>query len=181
MKRITGTELRRRLAESDGLTCVWCSRTLKLEPGPGLKLHATLDHLKPQYSSSDHTEQNLVLACQPCNSRRGHTHAYLFYLLQVIKGEAPRGAVLLPKLRVNDLLPFNDGLSLPDSVEAAFALPLQRSWRKRLFKALSAERATAIRTAEEEKRRRAEEGSGYGQDDMASSLNHGTALLAEAA
>ena len=60
----TKKALKRRLYVTSK-ACHWC--------GEHLWLHfATLDHLIPLDRGGSHREDNLVLACRPCNQRRGN-------------------------------------------------------------------------------------------------------------
>lgn len=45
----------------DGGQCVYCGSSHKL----------TLDHIKPRIDGGSHEAENLVTACQSCNSKRG--------------------------------------------------------------------------------------------------------------
>lgn len=138
MRATVSDDLRRRLANKYGNSCVWCSKRLQTH-NQVQKNFATLDHLKPRITVADDSERNLVLACKRCNERRGHTHAYLFYLLQLAAGRKPRQDVLLPKLRGTGLLPLQLGSQLPATVEELLVIPLKPLWRARVLAALPAE------------------------------------------
>lgn len=64
--------------------CHWCGTdvTFRIDPAtdfciqPTLKMWtATLDHLEPVFLGGTNDLENLVFACQPCNSSRGYLHA----------------------------------------------------------------------------------------------------------
>jgi 5-methylcytosine-specific restriction endonuclease McrA len=57
----------RSLARRDGCRCVWCG--CQLDP---LIQPATLDHVRPKSREGSMAVANLVLACEPCNHRRGN-------------------------------------------------------------------------------------------------------------
>lgn len=52
---------RRELLRRDSYRCQYC----------GCKKHLTLDHIIPRSKGGKHTWDNLVIACSPCNSRKG--------------------------------------------------------------------------------------------------------------
>lgn len=63
----------------DGRQCWWCGRTLlPIDRIPYLPLgrvpvdYPTLDHLTPKSFGGRNMLSNLVVACQPCNNRRGN-------------------------------------------------------------------------------------------------------------
>lgn len=67
MQRYRGvaTRARRaRLLERDGAACWWCTRPFTAD------LPATIDHLVPHSRGGSSDDDNLVLACAPCNSGR---------------------------------------------------------------------------------------------------------------
>lgn len=62
------------IAERDGWTCAYCGRRVACRCGDGpvedWELPATVDHRIAQVRGGGHQLDNLVLACQPCNSRK---------------------------------------------------------------------------------------------------------------
>jgi 5-methylcytosine-specific restriction endonuclease McrA len=52
------------LIERDGPRCVWCGREL-------WRRDLTLDHVVPRSRGGHMTPENALLACRPCNRRRG--------------------------------------------------------------------------------------------------------------
>lgn len=46
--------------------CWWCHKELPLE-------QLTLDHLIPKSKGGTNSQENLRLACKPCNSKRGNS------------------------------------------------------------------------------------------------------------
>lgn len=56
--------LRQRVTERDGFACRYCGRDLHGRP-------RHLDHLVPFSRGGDNSEDNLVLSCEVCNSRKG--------------------------------------------------------------------------------------------------------------
>lgn len=46
--------------------CYWCEEWVEYED-------STIEHLVPIASGGHHTKDNVVMACMPCNARRGHT------------------------------------------------------------------------------------------------------------
>ena len=81
--------LRAALIARDGQTCRWCGCRLSgctLNPdGAGGRCDLvnqdglpfpTLDHVRPRYHGGKTELSNLVLACLPCNQRRGHHGSY---------------------------------------------------------------------------------------------------------
>lgn len=68
MARVTGPDRKLqilRLIARDGDQCVWCSTHLTLEK-------ITLDHVVPHGQGGSNRLENLLLACESCNGRRGH-------------------------------------------------------------------------------------------------------------
>ncbi len=55
--------------ERDGYRCVYCGRIL-----PATQL--TVDHVEPRVKQGDHSRGNLVTACVPCNTTKGHLAAW---------------------------------------------------------------------------------------------------------
>ncbi len=49
-----------------GATCFYCSATLAKDT-------ATIDHVEGQTGDAANAIQNLVLACKPCNAKKGHS------------------------------------------------------------------------------------------------------------
>lgn len=61
-----------KIHEQFGGYCVYCGVQTKLEYGPGERhLAATRDHLIPISAGGKNGEKNEVLACYPCNRRKG--------------------------------------------------------------------------------------------------------------
>lgn len=53
---------KREIFRRDGYTCQYCgTRTVRL----------TIDHVKPRHRGGEHSWENLVAACPPCNRRKG--------------------------------------------------------------------------------------------------------------
>jgi 5-methylcytosine-specific restriction endonuclease McrA len=52
------------LIERDGPACVWCGREL-------WQRDLTLEHVVPRSRGGHATPENAVVACRPCNRRRG--------------------------------------------------------------------------------------------------------------
>jgi hypothetical protein len=53
-----------RLFRRDGARCAWCSKQLTRQT-------ASIDHVRPRSKRGSHWPGNLILACLPCNQRRG--------------------------------------------------------------------------------------------------------------
>lgn len=62
--RLSMKKKRRRLFERSNL-CHWCGLALSWE-------QSTVDHLVPLGAGGSNRGDNLVLSCQPCNTKRGH-------------------------------------------------------------------------------------------------------------
>jgi 5-methylcytosine-specific restriction endonuclease McrA len=59
--------LKQQLADRDGRRCFYCG-------DPNIRLRwLTLDHVWPQAFGGTNDLSNLVLACAPCNNRKGST------------------------------------------------------------------------------------------------------------
>ncbi|MET7711026.1 HNH endonuclease [Streptomyces sp. NPDC005407] len=80
-----GRALRYRLARRDGRQCFYC-RT----PFPDIT-RATLDHYLPYSWWATNRPFNLVLACEPCNTRKGDT--FPLGLLLVLRTAVHRDAL----------------------------------------------------------------------------------------
>ena len=52
------------LIQRDGATCVWCGREL-------WRRDLTREHVVPRSRGGHMTEENALVACRPCNRRRG--------------------------------------------------------------------------------------------------------------
>jgi hypothetical protein len=52
------------LIERDGPACVWCGREL-------WRRDLTLEHVVPRSRGGHMTPENALVACRPCNERRG--------------------------------------------------------------------------------------------------------------
>lgn len=57
-------ENRLKVFERDGYKCNYCSKQLT-------RFNATLDHIQPISKGGDHSYDNLITACLPCNSQKG--------------------------------------------------------------------------------------------------------------
>lgn len=68
-------ELRRRMWEEQGQRCYWCGEVCEL-PTPGSVVQhprtATFDHLVPKSLGGHYVDDNGVMACNCCNTRRGN-------------------------------------------------------------------------------------------------------------
>ena len=62
---------RERVFRRDGWRCMYCG-----EPFDAAAL--TLDHVEPRMRGGDHSDGNLVTACQPCNALKGSAPAWAF-------------------------------------------------------------------------------------------------------
>lgn len=75
MARITSLKVRTnvltRLIARDGNLCVWCST-------PQPQLQGTLDHALPYCQDGSNRIENLVVACESCNKRRGQTELMIW-------------------------------------------------------------------------------------------------------
>lgn len=59
------------LRERDGLACHYCGHEMLFaQPGGWVPLRATIEHRLPIARGGLHTEENCVLACSECNSRK---------------------------------------------------------------------------------------------------------------
>lgn len=56
----------------DGLSCIWCGRTIE----DGIRL--TLDHVIPRSHHGSNHETNLITSCLPCNAKRKHWSVSVF-------------------------------------------------------------------------------------------------------
>ena len=65
--------LKRKLLERDPY-CTYCPTKLTMET-------ATLDHIIPRSKGGGSTKDNLVLACKPCNSKKGNKSVDSFLAL----------------------------------------------------------------------------------------------------
>jgi len=63
---------RQRMFDAGQTTCRYCSKPLTPET-------ATIDHVLPISLGGDHSPQNMVLSCQPCNHRRGEIMDHASY------------------------------------------------------------------------------------------------------
>ena len=65
------------LIERDGAACVWCGRDL-------WRRDLTREHVVPRSRGGHMTEENALVACRPCNKRRGSkpVDAYVRELLR---------------------------------------------------------------------------------------------------
>ena len=62
---------RDRIFARDGYRCVYCGIVFPAE-------QLSLDHVQPRMRGGDNSDGNLVTACQPCNTRKGHQPAWAF-------------------------------------------------------------------------------------------------------
>ena len=75
------------LIERDGGRCVWCSRKIT-------DSNYSADHIITQFEGGSWAQENLVLACKHCNSRRGHTDPLVFARQCTDAGQKVRVKVL---------------------------------------------------------------------------------------
>jgi len=68
--------MRTALAEAQNWRCCYCHATLDPEGRHGPV--PTLEHVIPLMAKGLDAADNLVIACQICNSSRGHADAYAF-------------------------------------------------------------------------------------------------------
>jgi 5-methylcytosine-specific restriction endonuclease McrA len=70
--------LRKQQELHGALTCVYCGKTNLVIDSPIKNILATADHVIPK-SKGGHPfdERNLVVACSPCNGRKGDKEGYL--------------------------------------------------------------------------------------------------------
>lgn len=61
----SATNSLRKAVEVHGATCFYCSAVLT-------RSTATIDHVEGQTGDAANAIQNLVLACKPCNAKKGH-------------------------------------------------------------------------------------------------------------
>lgn len=59
---------RARVIERDGSDCAYCRRAL-------VDTQITIDHVMPKKLGGSNDDGNLVVACRPCNSSKGHRSA----------------------------------------------------------------------------------------------------------
>lgn len=76
-KRAWTRRIRANIFARDGGRCVWCDRPV--EAGRT----ASLDHVVPRSRGGGMTQQNLVLACVPCNRDRANRSAWDFLVERV--------------------------------------------------------------------------------------------------
>lgn len=74
----------RRLMERDGVNCVYCGKECFLSVY-GKEPVATLDHFVPKSKGGSDSMTNLVMACFPCNNRKGDMDPHEF--MKLIWGE----------------------------------------------------------------------------------------------
>lgn len=79
---------RKRLWRQQQHRCFYCIRYVVFG-------HATVDHLVPQSEGGDHSDGNLVMACQWCNKKRGVEDALEFKkkVNKMMAGGVPIGPV----------------------------------------------------------------------------------------
>lgn len=81
MKRTLGTRVWAQIVLRGNAECVYCMKDLKVHSG-----QLTIDHVQPRYylrnlgfnEQDINSPANLVVACQPCNSRKRHTRVERF-------------------------------------------------------------------------------------------------------
>jgi 5-methylcytosine-specific restriction endonuclease McrA len=56
---------RQRVFERDDYRCVYCGQQFAAD-------ELTVDHVEPQLRGGDRSDGNLVTACGPCNTLKGH-------------------------------------------------------------------------------------------------------------
>ena len=56
---------RLRIFERDAYRCVYCGQQFPFE-------ELTIDHVEPRIRGGDQSDGNLVTACRPCNTLKGH-------------------------------------------------------------------------------------------------------------
>lgn len=77
--------LRYAVVHRDGTRCTYCGiETIVTRRGHPFR--RTVDHLTPVSAGGDDTLENLVLACQSCNSRRGNRPVRAFALVRGAEG-----------------------------------------------------------------------------------------------
>ena len=57
---------RARVAEAQNWRCAYCAQRVEPE-------HATIDHVIPRGRGGPNSWENRVMACQPCNEKKGQT------------------------------------------------------------------------------------------------------------
>jgi hypothetical protein len=62
---------RERVFRRDAYRCAYCGEIFE----PRL---LTVDHVEPRMRGGDHSDGNLVTACQPCNAAKGAAPAWLY-------------------------------------------------------------------------------------------------------
>jgi len=61
-----------RLIDRDGLHCHYCKVLLKFTDAIGLRNRGTVEHIIPSSKGGTDDMSNLVLACVPCNTKKGN-------------------------------------------------------------------------------------------------------------
>ena len=79
MKPKVKTRRKAAVFDRDGPWCFYCRRCFAYD-------ELTIDHLIPVVRGGSNTVDNLLLACKPCNSRKGHKD-----ILSFICGNRVRG------------------------------------------------------------------------------------------
>lgn len=74
--------LRASVKARDGRVCQYCGTN---DPAA----YYALDHVIPRKLGGPDTAYNLVIACQPCNSRKGRWHVWIPANLDAITADAP--------------------------------------------------------------------------------------------
>ena len=65
--------MRLRLCEEQCYRCAYCQRKVDLAATPTRDDHyASLDHVVARYCGGEDNYDNLVVACRPCNTKKGH-------------------------------------------------------------------------------------------------------------
>lgn len=67
--------VRQRLINTREHQCYWCDKPLRTDAAPRTSQAIELDHLIPVIHGGTDTEDNLVLACFPCNASKGNRAA----------------------------------------------------------------------------------------------------------
>lgn len=80
--------------------CAWCDQHLMLR-------EATIDHVIPRAQGGTNARQNLVLACYPCNLRKGDSNPYAWRAwLTTPEGKAWRATPWRDRLRWSGTPPW---------------------------------------------------------------------------
>jgi len=66
---------RARLIKTREHICHWCDKPLRVDAAPRTSQAIEIDHLLPVFAGGTDEDDNLVLACHPCNSSKGNRAA----------------------------------------------------------------------------------------------------------